>query len=116
MRQNYEMTEDDLDKLLVACQPVPMIALQCGAPRSKYENVNAAWVELGKRMHFDPATVLPTGKGYRLFSAVPIEPNLQMDGDSWCATWPDFDSLQVSPSGFGDTQEEAVANLLKDTE
>lgn len=30
-----------------------------------------------------------------------------MDGDAWCAVFPDFINLQESPSGFGATPEEA---------
>ncbi|KKN40320.1 hypothetical protein LCGC14_0734770 [marine sediment metagenome] len=37
-----------------------------------------------------------------------------MNGDKWCAAMPDFEDLQVSPSGFGDTREEAIAELKKD--
>ena len=70
-RIEYEMTQADLDKILNACKPVPMIALQCGMPRSPQENANAAWGELGRRMGFDHMTVEPTGKGNRFFSAVP---------------------------------------------
>ncbi len=35
------------------------------------------------------------------------------DGDKWCATYTDFINLQESPAGFGDTQEEAKADLIK---
>lgn len=33
------------------------------------------------------------------------------DGDKWCCVNGDFDNLQESPAGFGDTFEEALANL-----
>ena len=69
MRSNFEMSESDLSTLLSAMQPVPMIALQCGAPRSAQENANAAWKELGQRLGFDHMTVRPNGKGDRFFSA-----------------------------------------------
>lgn len=72
-RTNYEMTEADLEKILDACKPVPMIMLQCGTPRSPQERANDAWEELGKRMGFDHMTVQPTGQGDRFFSAVPSE-------------------------------------------
>jgi len=36
-----------------------------------------------------------------------------MDGDKWCAVRPDFEDLQASPSGWGDTPEEARADLAK---
>ena len=63
MKKNYEMTQADLDGLLSAMKPTPMIMLQCGTPRSTQERANDAWAELGKRMHFDPMTVRPNGKG-----------------------------------------------------
>lgn len=72
-RTNYEMTKDDLKKILEACRPVPMIALQCGSPSSPQENANRAWAELGGRMGFDHMTVQPTGQGDRFFTAIPNE-------------------------------------------
>lgn len=33
------------------------------------------------------------------------------DGNAWCAVHPDFIDLQASPAGFGDTPQEAIANL-----
>jgi len=69
MRVNYEMTAADLSALLDAMKPVPMIMLQCGAPRSVQENANAAWARLGEKMGFDPMTVQPNGRGDRFFSA-----------------------------------------------
>ena len=73
MRKDYEMTEKDLNTILEACKPVPMIMLQCGTPRSPQENANEAWRELGDRMGFDYMTVQPSGKGNRFFSAVSVE-------------------------------------------
>lgn len=72
MRTDYEMTADDLANLLDSMRPVPMILLQCGAPRSVQESANAAWARLGERMGFDPMTVAPNGKGDRFFSAVAL--------------------------------------------
>lgn len=69
MRQNFEMTQEQCDKLLEACKPVPMIMLQCGTPSSQQENANAAWKALGLEMGFDHMTVAPTGHGNRFFSA-----------------------------------------------
>ena len=67
--KNFEMTQEQLDVLLNASTPVPMIALQCGTPRSSQQNANAAWKELGKVMGFDHNTVRPTGEGDRFFMA-----------------------------------------------
>ncbi len=72
-RTNYEMTTEDLEKILDACKPVPMIMLQCGPGRSQQDRANDAWEELGRRMGFDHMTVQPTGQGDRFFTAIPSE-------------------------------------------
>lgn len=70
----FEMSQEDLEVILTACKPVPLIMLQCGMPRSQQENANDAWARLGKKLGFDPMTVKPTGEGDRFFTAqaVPI--------------------------------------------
>ncbi len=68
---HYEMTQAQLDKILEACRSVPLIALQCGMPRSPQERANDAWEELGNEMGFDHMTVAPTGRGDRFFTATP---------------------------------------------
>lgn len=74
-RTNYEMTEADLEKILDACKPVPMIMLNISSPRSPQERANDAWAELGSRMGFDSMTVEPiAGKEPRFFTAIPNEP------------------------------------------
>jgi len=74
-RKEYEMTEDDMKKLLDACKPVPYLVFGGIAPRSPQENANAAWAELGRRMGFDHMTVKQiSGRDPRFFSAIPIEP------------------------------------------
>lgn len=40
--------------------------------------------------------------------------NLFPDGNAWCATRTDFEDLQSSPAGFGDTCLEAMAELCKE--
>jgi len=69
MRKNYEMTQEQLDKLLEASKPVPMVALNCGMPRSPQERANSVWEALGEELGFDYMTVKPNGKGDRFFSA-----------------------------------------------
>lgn len=39
---------------------------------------------------------------------------LQMDGNAWHAARSDFENLQESPSGFGNTALEAMAELAKE--
>jgi hypothetical protein len=74
MRKEFEMTQADLDNLLSAMKPVPLIAIHCGMPRSAQENANDAWKELGGRLGFDPMTVQPNGKGNRFFTAEEVVP------------------------------------------
>jgi hypothetical protein len=71
-RKRYVMTEEDLAALLEACRRVPLIALQCGTPRSPQEQANDAWRRLGAKMGFKPMTVRPVpGAGQRVFTAEP---------------------------------------------
>ena len=39
---------------------------------------------------------------------------IMMDGKSVCATWGDFENLQESPAGFGDSVKSAVLDLFLD--
>ena len=75
-RTNYEMTQEDLDTLMEAMKPVPVMMIGGTTPRSQQENANAAWERLGEKMGFDSDTVQPTGKGDRFFSAIPSETEL----------------------------------------
>jgi len=74
MRQEYTMEQADMDNLIEACQPVRMIALQCGTPRSPQQNANDAWNSLGAKMGFDGSTVQPSGSNQLKFTAVPLVP------------------------------------------
>lgn len=68
----FEMTDEDLAKLIEASQPVPMIMLQCGAPTNPQVSVNRAWQELGDRMGFDHMTACASRPGNpRFFYAEP---------------------------------------------
>jgi len=49
--------------------------------------------------------------------AIPAEAIcLYKDGNAWCAVFGNFINLQESPAGFGDTTEEAIANLKEELE
>ena len=74
MRRLFEMSEEDLARILEACKPVPCMMIGGMSPPSPQENANAAWAELRRRMGFAPFTVEPTGQGDRFFSAVSTEP------------------------------------------
>lgn len=70
MRREYEMTEEQIATLVLACQPVPCIIVGGHVPRSPQENANAAWATLGREMGFVPLTVEPIpGKSTRFFTA-----------------------------------------------
>jgi hypothetical protein len=38
---------------------------------------------------------------------------LKLDGNKWCATRGDYVNLQESPAGFGDTELDAIADLIR---
>ncbi len=71
MRQEYELTQKELDGVLEASKPVPAIMLHIGGgPRTPQENVNAAWQRLGEKYGFVWDTVRPvSGKGQRFVTA-----------------------------------------------
>lgn len=71
-RKQFEMTEDQLEALLKASEPVPYLIVGGRPPSSPQERANAAWAELGREMGFDHMTVEPLpGKGDCFFTAVP---------------------------------------------
>lgn len=76
VRKEFEMTQEDLDKIMGAinkARSTPLIMLQVGMPTSPQEAANTAWKELGSRMGFDGMTVKPCGKGDRFFTAEVVE-------------------------------------------
>jgi hypothetical protein len=107
----FKMTEKDYTTLLDSCKPVPLIALQCGMPSTPQERANEAWKQLGEKMGFDSTTVKPSAKGHLYFTA---EPTIDYgeDGNKITATRLDFTNLQEHSCGFGDTEEEALLDLL----
>ena len=72
-RREYQMTDEQHARLMEACKPVVMIALQCGEPSSPYESAMRVWRALGTEMGFDWATVRPViGKSDHYFTAKPV--------------------------------------------
>lgn len=67
------MTQEQLDKILDACKPVPLIAINCGTTHSLQARANSAWKSLGLEMGFDYMTVRGTGKGDRFFTAEAVD-------------------------------------------
>lgn len=75
-RREYEMTEEQLTKILGACRPVPYMVIGDIPPRSPLGNANAAWAALGREMGFDGKTARPVAdKSQRFFTAEPVEPD-----------------------------------------
>ena len=73
MRKEYEMSKDQLEKIMEACEPVPYIIIGNVQPSSPQENANRAWERLGIEMGFDYMSVEPTNKGDRFFTAEPLK-------------------------------------------
>jgi len=70
VRREFEMSEEDHDKIMDACKPVPLILIGGVEPRSAQENANSAWDRLGERMGFVGETVEGVeGKSTRFFTA-----------------------------------------------
>lgn len=69
-RCEFELADDDRQKILEASRPVILIALQCGMPSSPQENANRAWCALGDRKGFDGMTVLASPRGPQFFTAI----------------------------------------------
>ncbi len=71
MRKEFEMSEAQLNTLLDACQPTPVMYISGGEPMSRtpQEKANDAWRKLGDEMGFDGMTVEPSGEGDRFFTA-----------------------------------------------
>lgn len=70
MRLIFEMTEEDLAKILDASKRVPYMVFGGMEPISPQENANRAWRELGERMGFDFMSVRPEpARGDRWFTA-----------------------------------------------
>ena len=70
MRKEFEMTDEQLKRLLDACKPVPYMVIGGMEPRSPQENANEAWASLGQELGFDYMTVEPVkGKSNKFFTA-----------------------------------------------
>ena len=72
-RQEYEMSEEDYQKLLEASKPTPCMMIGTYTPPTPQENANRAWRALGERMGFVFQSVKPSSKGHRFFTAIPQE-------------------------------------------
>lgn len=70
MRKEFEMTEEQLDKLMDASKPTRVMKIGNYIPSTPQENANRAWADLGEELGFAHMTVKPvSGKGDRFFTA-----------------------------------------------
>ena len=74
-RKEFEMTQEDYDKIIAASQSVPYLVAGGVEPISPQERANAAWRELGSRMGFEFMTVKPSQHGKLFFAAEPAAPS-----------------------------------------
>tara|TARA_R110000851_G_scaffold16046_3_gene52568 strand:+ start:13452 stop:13685 length:234 start_codon:yes stop_codon:yes gene_type:complete len=74
--KQFEMTQEQLNKIISACQSPPLIMLQCGSVPSVQERANAAWKTLGDEMGFDHMTVRPADGGDPLFFEAMEKPDV----------------------------------------
>ncbi len=74
MRQQYQMTQEQLDKLLDSIKHSP--SDMSGTPQSQQERADAALEALGKEMGFKHMTVQPTGRSDLFFTAEPADDSL----------------------------------------
>ena len=66
----FEMTQEDLDRLMDASKPVPWFAPGGVWPKTPRENAEQAWARLGAKMGFRWQSVKPhPTKGQRFFMA-----------------------------------------------
>ena len=86
MRKDFKMTQEQLDEIMEACKPQPLIAIHCGNPPSPQERANDAWAKLGRELGFKHMTVSPNGKGDKCFNAEVVENWHQGDPCTKCGT------------------------------
>jgi len=70
VRKEFQLTADELKRLLDACRPVPYMVFGGMVPRSPQENANDAWKRLAAQKGFVWDTVRPiAGKWPECFTA-----------------------------------------------
>ena len=70
MKRKYEMTDEQYEKILDSCRPVPYLVFGGIEPSSPQENANRAWRALGDELGFHFMTVEP-GDSPKTFMAEP---------------------------------------------
>lgn len=77
MRQEFEMTQEEMDKIISINKEGgdPVMYLSGGIPlgRSLQEKINDYWKELGQKYGFEPMSVQGSSKGKLFFTATVLE-------------------------------------------
>ena len=68
MRKDFELTKEQMERLLKCSEPVPYIIVGGVGPISPQDRANTVWAALGQEMGFKSLTVKP-GKDDYHFSA-----------------------------------------------
>lgn len=75
-RREYELTDEQFDRLVEAAKPVPYIVVGGVPPMSQQQRANNAWQTLGRELGFDWKSVQPHPSGdQRRFIATPFAPD-----------------------------------------
>jgi len=73
MRKQYELTDEQLLRLVNASKPIPYMVVGGVEPQTPQEAVNYVWQSLGEEIGFEWDTAEPVaGKSHHHFSAIPI--------------------------------------------
>jgi len=70
MKKEYQMTEEQYNKIIEASKPVPYLVFGGHPPSSPQDNANAAWRNLANEMGFIWDSVEP-GRSKKHFLATP---------------------------------------------
>ncbi len=71
--KEYQMTDEQFERILSASKPVPYIVIGGVPPRSPQEIANTVWEALGEELGFQFMTVKPSEQGDKFFWAEPKE-------------------------------------------
>lgn len=73
MKQEYELTQEQLDRLIEASKPVPYLIFGGIALTNPQEYANIAWAEIAEYHKVQIYSITPSPKGIKFFTATPID-------------------------------------------
>lgn len=102
-----DIRDSDFAQALWPCDPCDRLGAWSILVEAGAAGANAGRItELAKRWKCDDSDAQEYAKR--------IGCQLSMDGNQWCATRIDFENVQESPAGFGNTALDAMAALCKE--